>query len=402
MDRRRLAVVMSASAVIVLAGCSSGTPPHRTTVALNAGCSTAVAAGTLLPASRPVTVPVTGRPTAMVGTADGRWAFASVTVGPPNASSGEIAVLVLGRGAPRLVRTVALPRSLHDAFGMAMTRDGLLLVAGYTATAVLSVRALEDGRGDPLVGVLTDAGAGQFEVALSSDDRYVFVTDETTGGLSVFDLATALRRGFSARGVAVGIVPLAAGAVGVALSPDGEHLYVTTYGKYGPYGQLWVLDTDRAETGADRTAVVAHAAAGCQPVRVAVAPDGRTVWVTALQSNALLGFSAAGLLSDPSRALQAVVRVGSEPVGLLLVDHGHLALVGNSNRGLVPGTGTDVPQTVSVINTVAALAHRSSLLGAVPAGLFPRDLALDQATGQVMLANFNSATVEEFPVPTAP
>lgn len=81
------------------------------------------------------------------------------------------------------------------------------MVAGYTATGVLSVRALEDGGHDPPVGILTDAGAGQFEVALSDDDRYVFVTDETTGGLSTFDLATALLRGFSACGVAVGIVP---------------------------------------------------------------------------------------------------------------------------------------------------------------------------------------------------
>ncbi len=32
-----------------------------------------------------------------------------------------------------------------------------------------------------LPGVLTDATAGQFEVAVSGDDRYAFVTDETTG-----------------------------------------------------------------------------------------------------------------------------------------------------------------------------------------------------------------------------
>jgi DNA-binding beta-propeller fold protein YncE len=315
---------------------------------------------------------------------------------------GGIAVLALGGGAPRLVRTVALPSSMTGAYGLAMTQDGLLLVAGYTATAVLNVRALETGGRDPLVGVLADAGAGQFGVALSGDDRYVFVSDETTGGLSVFDLATALRRGFSAPGVAVGIVPLASGVVGVALSPDGARLYVVTYGKYGPYGQLWVLDTARAETGAGRGAVLGHVAAGCQPVRVAVSPDGRTVWVTALQSDALLGFSAADLLSDPSHALQAVVRAGSEPVGLLLVDDGRVALVGNSNRGLVPGTGTDVQQTVSIINTAAALAHRPALMGAVPAGLFPRDLTFDQATGQVLLGNFNSGTVEEFPVPAAP
>jgi hypothetical protein len=257
---------------------------------------------------RPVTVPVTGRPTAVVGTADGRWAFASVPAGGvpaggvpaggvpaggvpaggvpaggvpaggvPAGVGGGIAVLALGRGAPRLVRTVALPSSMTGSYGLAMTQDGLLLVAGYTATAVLSIPALEQGGRDPLVGVLADAGAGQFEVALSGDDRYVFVSDETTGGLSVFDLATALRRGFSAPGVAVGIVPLATGVVGVALSPDGARLYVVTYGKYGPYGQLWVLDKARAETGAGRGAVLEHVAAGCQPVRVAVSPDGRTV-----------------------------------------------------------------------------------------------------------------------------
>jgi DNA-binding beta-propeller fold protein YncE len=286
---------------------------------------------------------------------------------------------------------------------MAMTHDGMLLmVAGYTATAVLSVRALEDGASDPVVGTLDDAGVGQFEVAVSGDDRYVFVTDETTGGLSVFNLALALRRGFSARGVAAGIVPLASGAVGLAMSPGGGQLYVTSYGAYGPHGQLWVIDTARAESGAGGGAVLGHVAAGCQPVRVAVAPDGSTVWVTALQSNALLGFSAADLRDDRSRALRAVVRVGSEPVGLVLVDDGRLALVGNSNRGLVQGTGSAVPQTVSVINTAAALAKRPAMVGVVLTGLFPRDLTFDQATGQVLLGNFNSSTIEEFPVPIAP
>jgi DNA-binding beta-propeller fold protein YncE len=169
-----------------------------------------------------------------VGTADGRWAFALLSV----SDRGEIAVLALGHGTPHLVRTVRLPRSFPSADGMALTHDGrLLLVAAYTRTAVVSVRALEDGRGDPVAGVLTDAGAGQFEVAVSGDDRYVYVTDETTGGLSVFDLAVALRHGFTARGVAVGIVPLAHGAVGVTLSPGGTLVYVTTLGADGPHGR---------------------------------------------------------------------------------------------------------------------------------------------------------------------
>jgi DNA-binding beta-propeller fold protein YncE len=346
-----------------------------------------------------VTVPVSGQPTAVVGTADGRWAFASVSI----RNAGEIAVMALAREAPRLVRTVKLPDSLTAAFGMVMTHDGrLLLVAGNTATAVLSVQALEDGGHDPVVGVLTDAGAGQFEVMVSGDDRYVFVTDENTGGLSVFDLALALRDGFSAPGVAVGVVPLAPGPVGVAMSPGGGQLYVTTLGAPGPHGGLWVINASRAENGAGGGAVVAHVAAGCQPVRVAVSPNGSIVWVTALQSNALLGFSATSLRDDSARALRAVVRVGSEPVGLVLVDSGRLALVGNSNRGLVPGTGSAVPQTISVISTGAALNGRPAIVGVVPAGLFPRDLTFDQATGKILLGNFNSNTIEEFAVPVTP
>lgn len=383
--------------VVLASGCTSSAP-HPVAVSLTAGCSTQVAASRLSAAIRPVTAPVPGSPFAVVGTADGRWAFASVSAG----SGGEIAVMALDRGTPRLVRTVLLPGSMSNASGMALTQDGrLLLVAGYTASAVMSVRALENGHGDPVAGVLVDAGAGQTEVAVSGDDRYVFVTDETTGGLSVFDLAVALQHGFAAPGVAVGIVPLAPGAVGVALSPGGTLLYVTTLGAYGPHGQLWLVDAARAESGAGRGAILAHVGAGCQPVRVAVSPDGSTAWVTALQSNALLAFSTADLRQDPSRALRAVVRVGSEPVGLVLGDNGRIALVGNSNRGLVAGTGGDAPQTVSVIDTGAALAHRPALLGAVPAGLFPRDLSTDPANGQVLVANFDSGTIEEFPEPRA-
>lgn len=349
---------------------------------------------------QPVSVRVPGHPTAVVGTADGRWAFASVTARP---GGGQIAVIALGREAPRLVRMVKLPLQAA-AYGMAMTHDGrLLLVATYSATAVLSVAALEDGSSDPVVGTLADSGVGQWDVTVSGDDRYVFVTDEISGGLSVFSLAAALRHGFSSRGVAVGIVPLAIGAAGVAMSPGGGQLYVTTYGPGGPNGRLWVIDTARATSGAGNIAVLAHVAAGCEPVRVAVSPDGSTVWVTAQESNALLGFSAASLRDDPSGALRAVVRVGSEPTGLLLVDDGRLALVGNSNRGPDEFTDrSDAPQSVSVIDTVAALAGKPAVVGAVPAGLFPRDLSFDQATGNVLLCNFNSGTVEEFSVPAAP
>lgn len=338
---------------------------------------------------------------AALASANGRWAFASLNTG----MGGALEVLRLEGDTARAVRTVQLPR-IQEAWGMAMTHDGrFLLIAGGDGTAVLSVSALELASRSSVVGTLSDSAFGAIEVALSPDDRYAFVSDEQAGAVSVFDLARALHGGFtpgviSPPGVAVGILHLAPTTVGVALSPDGRLLYVTTEGPYGRAGRLWVIDTARAERGDVTHAVLASVPAGCAPVRVAVSPEGTEVWVTARESNALLAFNARSLLAHPASALRAVIAVGSEPEGVALVDGGRIALVANSNRGIVPGTGSDRPQSIAVVNTGAALAHRPALIGEIPAGLFPRDVHVDPSTGQVLVGNFTSDTVEVFKQPT--
>lgn len=89
-------------------------------------------------------------------------------------------------------------------------------------------------------------------------------------------------------------------------------------------------------------------------------------------------------------------------MGLLLVDGGRIALVGNSDRGLVAGTASSRLQAVSVTDTDTALAHRPALIGSIPAGLFPRDISYDPATGQVLVANYISGDIELFRAPAAP
>jgi DNA-binding beta-propeller fold protein YncE len=399
-------MVLLTSLLVMITGCSSGPVRHKPP-ALTLACATRTDPGRLsaVPAPRAVSLP--GHPFAAVALPGGRQAVASLTVAAFPGDLGELAVLAVHGQAASLARIVTLPRTVSGAEGMALTPDGRwLLVAAQAATAVLSVAALEHGSKDPVAGVLSDAGAGQSEVAVSGDGRYAFVTDETSGGLSVFDLALARRKGYAARGVAVGIVPLARGPVGVATAPGGVQLYVTTLGGYGDLGRLWVVGTREAEDGAGRAAVLGNVAAGCQPVRVAVSPGGGTVWVTALQSNALLGYSAAALDRRSSletghrpAALRAVVPVGSEPVGLLLLDGGRTALVSDSNRGLVPGTGGGPVQRVSVVSTAAALAGRPAVTGSLPAGQFPRDLGYDAATGEVLIPDYISENVEIARVP---
>ena len=127
-------------------------------------------------------------------------------------------------------------------------------------------------------------------------------------------------------------------------------------------------------------------------MRVAVSPDGKTIWVTALQSNALLAFAAASRLASPP-VLRAVVRVGAEPVGLLLLHNGSTAVVGDSNRGLIAGEQSNAAPRITVVSTADAWPP-PAVTGSLPAGLFPRDLGYDPATGQVLVPNFLSETVE--------
>jgi DNA-binding beta-propeller fold protein YncE len=214
----------------------------------------------------------------------------------------------------------------------------------------------------------------------------------------VFDLRTALEQGFGAAGVTVGQVPVDFAPVGLALSPNGRLLYATSevVSITAPFqGTLTVIDAAKAEVS-PAASVLARVDAGCQPVRVALSDDGRVAWVSARGSDDLLAFDTRRLRTDPAHALTAIVPVGLQPVGVLVTNGGRNVLVADSGRFSQPNAA----QTVSVVDTRSALAGRPALVGTIPAGDFPREFALDQRTNQVVLTNFNSGTVETFPVPS--
>ena len=79
------------------------------------------------------------------------------------------------------------------------------------------------------------------------------------------------------------------------------------------------------------------------------AANGTQVWVTARASDDVLCFAAARLVTDPSHALVAVVRVGEAPVGLTAVRDGTLIVVADSNRFSAQGAHADL----TVINVAA-------------------------------------------------
>lgn len=410
---RVLRAALSATAVVLAAGCSAGSAQQLAPA--SHGSSSPAAAGVTRPqavpgcstATAPARAPgaagislehVPGNPFAVVVTSDGRWSFVSLV--------NSIAVLRSGgQSAPSLIRTIPVPG--QGALGEALTRDGrYLLVADASGAEVIDVARAEDGSPRAVLGSLVSRGGGAIEVALSADDRYAFVSLEGSQEIAVYSLQRALARGFGPSDL-IGDIPAGLGPVGLAVSPDGRWLYATSEiaagtpvsggGRRGGQGTLEVISISRAETDPGRS-VAATVYAGCQPVRVITSADGSVLWVTARASDRLLGFSAARLRSDPAHSLIARVRVGEAPVGLALVRNGTRIVVADSDRFNARGASS----SLAVVDVAAALAGKPALLGYLRAGGFPRQMALEPGGRTLLVTNFNSSQLESVTVADLP
>jgi 6-phosphogluconolactonase (cycloisomerase 2 family) len=325
-------------------------------------------------------------------------------------------VLADRSSGPVMVRRSPVPGG--GGLGVTLTPGGrYLLVADGGGAAVVSVRAAEQGAPNAVLGSLSSAGAsgGAIEVAVSRDGGFAFVSLEGSGAIAVFNLRRALASHFRTAGF-VGDVPAGIAPVGLAVSPDGDWLYSTSElasrralqriekrgsasgrGVLGGQGTLSVIGVRKAEADPAH-AIVSTVPAGCGPVRVITSADGRVVWVTARESDMLLGFSAARLLDDPGHALIARAEVGEAPVGLALVDGGQRIVVADSNRFGRPGAAS----SLAVVNVSAALAGRPALAGYLPAGGFPREMALEPGGRTLLVTNFASRQIETVNVAKLP
>jgi DNA-binding beta-propeller fold protein YncE len=349
---------------------------------------------------------VPGAPFGVAITPDGRYAFVDLSAAQKRPvpvrgqSAGRVLVYSLARGHPSLMRTIAVP---GPALGCSITRDGrLLLIAGGQGAVVLSIARAEHGLADPVLGTLAPPAtahlraAGAIETVSSANGRYVFVSLEygdRGGAVAVYDLGDERAPRLDAASY-VGSITLGQAVVGSALSPGGRYLYVTSELARGAMdlradGTLSVIDVRRAERGAEHS-VLASVAAGHQPVRVAVAPSGSTVWVTARADDRLLAFAASRLVSDPAGALEAEVEVGAAPVGVGMFDDGDRLIVADSNRFDRGGARA----ALTIVDARAALAHKRATIGAPAAGRFPREIAIDRRDQIGLVTNFDSEQLE--------
>ena len=310
------------------------------------------------------------------------FAFVSFT-------NGHLAVMSTAKPTPSTLSTDQVP---GGSLGETLTPDqSHLVISGGSGLTVFRVSDLEQGGTATPLGSLTSPGQKHaVEVAVTPDGRFALVTYQTTGHVGVFNLQRALSSGFGPADL-VGLIPVAPQPIGITLSPDGRYAYVTSAGQGNSSagGGLSIVDVRTAEAH-PAAAVVKTVAVGCGPSRVITSADGQQVWVTAANSNALLGFSAAKLLSDPQHALLARQAVGAVPLGLTLVNHGTRIVVADSDRGNLPSGVSDL----AVVNVQAALARHPALLGYLASGQQPRQFALLPGGGTLLVTNTGSQQLQ--------
>lgn len=337
---------------------------------------------------------LTGHPVAAVATRD--VVFVSLRGWGPGDRSG---IEVLRRAAEGLRSAGVIPLRSAPA-GLALSPDGRVLLAALDdGVAVLdAVRAAADDPSSVLGVVSTGGGSGTAALAVAGG-RFVVTADEAAGRVTVLDLPR-MEAGDFGPSAQVATIDVDMGPTGVGVAPNGRYVYVvsqvqrpvvstgvsdflyglvTYVGVPRRAGTLSVIDLKRMALD-PAGAVVARVPAGCGPVRVAVAPDGTTVWVTARRSNELLAFRADQVLAGRAEPV-ARIPVSAAPEGLRLVRDGRFALVAGSDRTQDAGTA----QPVDVVDTAAALSGRPALRTAVAAGGMPHeiDVSPDQRTAYV-------------------
>jgi serine/threonine protein kinase/DNA-binding beta-propeller fold protein YncE len=307
-------------------------------------------------------------------------------------SGGGTGLAVMNTSKP--VPSVKWSSPLKHAQGETLTPNGrYLLVTGGTGITVFRVSSLKSVAGSPAVGSLGIPGQKHAEdVAVTPDGKYAFVTYQDSAHVGVFNLQRALSSGLGSSDLVVGLIPVGPQPIGIAMAPDGKHAYVASGQAHATTGAgvLNVIDVPQAEKHPGSAVVMKSIPAGCQTNRVAISPDGQDLWVTAVGSNALLGFSAAKLLSDPAHALIARVAVGQSPLGLAVISNGSRIVVADSNKQPQPGS---VPN-LAVVSVSKALAQKSALLGYVQSGLQPRQFAVVSHGTTLLVTNTKSGQVQ--------
>ena len=206
-----------------------------------------------------------------------------------------------------------------------------------TATTTITVPIVPAPTTGSTTTTVAIAG-GPYGLAVTPDGSRVYVTDNTSGSVSVLDTATD---------TVTKTITVGAGAEGVAITPNGAQAYVANFTD----NTVSVIDTAT-------NAVTKTIAVGAGPADVAVTPDGAKVYVTNDTADTV------SVIDTSTGSVSATVAANDDPAGLAISPNG-TAYVANFTKDRVFIIGTDNLITLPATGTHAdslALSPDGSLL----------------------------------------
>jgi YVTN family beta-propeller protein len=229
-------------------------------------------------------------------------------------------------------------------FGVAITPDGSVYVANPNPERNM-VYVFDPFNGQP-VSRIRNVGNAPVGLAVSPDGRLIYVTNRGSDEVTVIDAKQDPPTVIEPR-IKVGYAP-----VGVAVSPDGDHIYVVNSegdpvntndvgSQCSACGTLWVLS---ATDGAQEWGVVL----GMKPLGVAVSPDGQYVFVTNSEDRNVSIIDTFAQ-DEVTGVYNRRVAVGEVPIGVAVSPNGDRVFVANR------GSSVDGP-SVSIIETADDVA----------------------------------------------
>ena len=159
--------------------------------------------------------------------------------------------------------------------------------------------------------------------------------------MSVIDTAT---------GTVSATIPVGTGAVGVATTPDGKHVYVAQPQRRHGVG-------DHTATGA----VSSPIPVGTKPSGIAMSPDGKHLYVANNGSGVLntgVPGNTVSVIDTETGAVSDTITVGTRPVGLASTPDGEHVYVANAGDN-----------TMSVIDTATGAVSATIPVGKSPLGV---------------------------------
>ena len=269
----------------------------------------------------PVTVAVAVLPavisaptnTAAVGANPSGVAVSDTKIYVANQASNTVSVIdrVNPTATPATIGVVASPR----AIALGPQGSNRAYVTGYNGVSVINTAT------NQVVGTVGLTGGDSYGIAVSPDGQRVYVTMTGTNRVAVINANTTTNTYTLASTVAVGATPGA-----IALNTDGSRAYVANY--YG--NSVSVLNT----SGTGTPTVVSTVAVGANPYGIAANADGSRIYVANSGGNTVSVINTTTATPSVSS-----ITVGTNPFGLTMSPDRSLVLVAN---------GTD---TVSMINT---------------------------------------------------